>query len=390
MSIAPISALTVSGINIIGKKSNNKQKADNLHVQNETAQNTNNDNGAFKSYFLGSHAVSFGFGVKTNKFVTKEIKDVPCCCCGGKMILPANLDKKANEFAVVKGNALADKIEQDIDFFRTPQKLIMSLTAEQAKIHPEYDLSQAKKAAGKNLKTKTEDYCINSLKKADTLIKATCGEDNLASDLIADEIDYIYEGNIDRMHFTDRLEKYKDKIDPVTYNTVINAAMNIPVDFKEVKNVFSEAIGNSKAVAKNLLEPSIQTIEHVHPRSLGGPDASENFIAECKDCNNKRSNISYIDWLKIHPEFPQKAQVHLEWFQQQLVDGKIDSKYDSWGTDIKKTLSKESNGLIELKVLNSEKIRELREAKKAGQKVIVSDEIKKICEEEEKAEKTAA
>ena len=388
MSIAPISALTVT--TIIGKIPYNKQKSDNSHAQSETNNITNNDNGAYKSYFFGSHAVSFGFGVKTNKFVTKDIADVPCCCCGGKMILPANLDKKANEFAVVKGSALADKIEKDIDYFRTPQKIIMTLAAEQAKIHPEYDLSHAKKAAGKNLKLKTEDYCINSLKKADTLIKATSGENNPVSDLIADEIDYIYEGNIDRLHFTDRLEKFKDKIDPLTYNTVINAAMEIPVDFKEVKNIYSEAIGNSKTIARTLLAPSIQTIEHVHPRSLGGPDASENFIAECKECNNKRSNISYTEWLKIHPEFPDKAQIHVEWFQQQLVDGKIDSRYDSWGTDIKKTLSKESNGLIELKVLNSEKIRELREAKKAGQKVIVSDEIKKICEEEEKAEKTAA
>ena len=387
MSITPVNFINVS--QIINKNTKKEQENTSFVQENNIFnKNNNNDNGAFKSYFLGSHAVSFGFGVKTNKFITKEIDDVPCCCCGGKMILPANLDKKANEFAVVKGSSLADKIENDIDFFRTPQKIIMTLAAEEARRHPEYDLSHAKRAAGKNLRLKTEDYCINSLTKVNTLIKATCGEDNLASDLIADEIDYISEGNIDRMHFTDKLEKFKTEIDPVTYNTVLNAAMNIPVDFKEVKTAFSEAIGNSKTIARTLLTPSIQTIEHVHPRSLGGPDATENFIAECKDCNNKRSNMSYIEWLKVHPEFPQKAQIHVEWFQQQLVDGKIDSKYDSWGTDIKKTLSKESNGMIELRVLNSEKIKELREAKKAGQNVNVGDEIEKLYSEKKTEEAT--
>ena len=99
--------------------------------------------------------------------------------------------------------------------------------------------------------------------------------------------------------------------------------------------------------------------------------------------------MSYAEWLKVHPEYPAKAQKHIEWFQQQVVDGKIDSRYDDYGIDVKATLSKESYGAIELKVLNPEKIKELREAKKAGQEVSVSDEIAKQEAEANKEEKVA-
>ena len=65
----------------------------------------------------------------------------------------------------------------------------------------------------------------------------------------------------------------------------------------------------------------------------------------------------------------------------------IDNRYDDYGVDVKATLSKESFGAIELKVLNPEKIKELREARKAGQEVNVSEEIAK--QEAEKKEEVA-
>jgi len=365
------------------------QKVTNPITEQKKAPEFAPENGALKSYFLGSQAVSFGFGVSTGGFVTKQMDDVPCCCCGGRMVRANQLDSKAREFAGINGEALADKIEADKDFFRTPQRVVMMLAAEEARKHPGYDLTRAKKAAGNNLKGKTEEYCINSLKGSDAIVKATYGEDNPVSKLIANEIGNLSEGKIARIPFTEKLTKLEEKIDPVTYHAVLDAAMDIPASFKDVTDAFASAKGDAKNVAKSLLKPSTQTIEHIHPKSHGGPNATENFIAECKDCNNPRGNMSYSQWLKIHPEYPHKAQEHVEWFQQQIVDGNIDSKYDSWGVDVKKTLSKESNGIIELKVLNAEKIQELRDAKKAGKEVSVSQEIEKLYGEDNE-EKTAA
>jgi hypothetical protein len=391
MAIAPISALNVVSVSSAeSKKVSNPIET----KQPEMKQNTVAEGGALKSYFLGGNAatVSFGgFGVSTGGFITKKIDDVPCCCCGGRMVRASEMNEKAREFQNLKGEALADKIEEDKDFFRTPQRVVMMLAADEARAHGG-DLARAKGAIGKGLKEKTQNYCINSLSEADAVVKAAYGEENPVSKLIASEVENLRGGQIARMPFTEKLNKVAEEsdIDPVTMDTVLDAAMNIPANFDEVKKAYGQANGSPMSIARSLLEPSMQTIEHIHPKSLGGPNATQNFIAECKDCNNPRGNMSYAQWLKVHPEYPSKAQKHIEWFQQQVVDGKIDSRYDDYGTDVKKTLSKESYGAIELKVLNSDKIKELREAKKAGQEVSVSAEIaKQEAENEEKSEEVA-
>lgn len=387
MAIAPVSSVNA----VVTKAVENKKVSTPIAAEKPEVQQLVAEKGALKSYFLGGQAatVAFGgFGVSTGGFITKKMDDVPCCCCGGRMVRANQMENKAREFTGLRGAELADKIEADKDFFRTPQRVVMMLAAEEARAHGG-DLARAKGMAGKGLKEKTQNYCINSLKEADTIVKAAYGEKNPISNLIANEINNLQGGKIARMPFTAKLEKVADSIDPMTYDKVMDAAMNIPASFEEVRKAFGQANGGAQNIARRMLEPSMQTIEHIHPKSLGGPNATQNFIAECKDCNNPRGNMSYAEWLKVHPEYPAKAQKHIEWFQQQVVDGKIDSRYDDYGIDVKATLSKESYGAIELKVLNPEKIKELREAKKAGQEVSVSDEIAKQEAEANKEEKVA-
>ena len=96
------------------------------------------------------------------------------------------------------------------------------------------------------------------------------------------------------------------------------------------------------------------------------------------------------EWLKVHPEYPKNAQKHIEFFQEKMINGEIDSKYDSYPIEVKETLSKESNGRMVLKVLNPERIKELREAKLAGQEVNLQEEIAKAENEEQKKENTQA
>ena len=384
MAIASINSVNaVSTKPVENKKVSNPVVAEKPEVQKKSPEQ-----GALKSYFLGGQAatVSFGgFPVSTGGFITKKIDDVPCCCCGGRMVRTNQMGAKAAEFANIKGEELANKINADKDFFRTPQRVVMMLAAEEARKNPDYDLAQAKNAIGGGLKEKTQNYCINSLKNADVAVKATYGENNPTSKLIAKQIEELNSGKIERKSFTDKLVKQQGNLDPVTYEKVMDAAMNIPQDFSEVRKAYGQANGSAHGIARAMLKQSLQTIEHIHPKSKGGPNATENFIAECGDCNWPRGNSSYMQWLKVHPEYPIKAQHHIEWFQQQIVDGKIGSEYDDYGVDVKQTLSKETNGQINLKVLNPEKISELREARQAGEEINVSEEIARQEQEQEEA-----
>ncbi len=176
------------------------------------------------------------------------------------------------------------------------------------------------------------------------------------------------------------------QIDPIAFDLIINSAKDLPQNDEMARKQFSRIQNqDNHSIFDELLRESTQTIEHVHPHSKGGPNDTDNYLAECGECNHKRGNMSYLKWIKVHPEYPVNAQKHIEWFQQQIVDGKIENRYDDYGTKIKETLSKESNGRMELKVLDKQTIRELRERAQGGERINVSEEIKKQ-EEAEKAQ----
>tara|TARA_Y100001970_G_scaffold136999_1_gene168609 strand:- start:64 stop:342 length:279 start_codon:yes stop_codon:yes gene_type:complete len=40
------------------------------------------------------------------------------------------------------------------------------------------------------------------------------------------------------------------------------------------------------------------TMDHVVPLSQGGKSIKSNLVVACKDCNNKKKNMTTIEWLK--------------------------------------------------------------------------------------------
>ena len=54
----------------------------------------------------------------------------------------------------------------------------------------------------------------------------------------------------------------------------------------------------SDAIGYNVLRPSIVTIEHIQPKSLGGPNELENYALACASDNNNRSNGSLAEFIK--------------------------------------------------------------------------------------------
>lgn len=382
MAITPVSSVTFNPIANVQKNNAVDKKAAPAPVQ---PQNLQQSGDALRSYFLGGKAVSFGFNCSTGSFVTKKMQDVPCCCCGGRMILQKDLNNVAKSFARNSGSKLADKINQDKDYFRSNQGAIAGMIAAEAAKNPRLDARGAVAQIGGNFNNKLQNYCTGVLNSTDKLAKAHLGEENPVSRLIEQEKEKVAKGKIDRISFTEKLAHMSEdgQIDPVSYDVVINSAMQLPQNTEMARKHFNKIQGrDNTGIFNELLKESTQTIEHVHPHSKGGPNDTDNYLAECGECNHPRGNMSYLKWLKVHPEYPVNAQKHIEWFQQQIVNGKIDRKYDDYGTKIKATLSKESNGRMELKVLDKQKIQELRNKASHGQKVDVSEEIEK--QEQEK------
>lgn len=218
-------------------------------------------------------------------------------------------------------------------------------------------------------------------------------EKNPMSQAVSTEIKKVNSGKIQRMPFTEKLESMKGDLTHSQYEKVLDAAMNLPEGMNAVSKIVNKQKGgnSNSAIMDRLLRGALHTAEHVRPKSLGGPNATSNYLGECALCNNPRGNMSYAQWLKVHPEYPIKVQEHIEYVEQKIVDGEIPESYDSYPVDIRETLSKESNGAMVLKVLNPEKIKELREQKLAGKEVNVSEVTKEIYGDnsEKKADEAA-
>jgi hypothetical protein len=69
------------------------------------------------------------------------------------------------------------------------------------------------------------------------------------------------------------------------------------------------------------------TIEHVIPRSLGGPDNIDNIASACSACNNSRGSMSILQCL-VKKRHPLNRKI--------LAKPNLFSKNSSWGCWIKK------------------------------------------------------
>ena len=370
---------------------NNQSKAQDTKVSNPIevkAPAFNDDKGALKSYFLGG--ISFkGHNCSTSNFAFKKIADVPCCCCGDIMLRKQDIYKHEQRLIGPKGDDLVKVINEEEKYLRTAERTACFMFADAVK-GTDKDFAEGIKETEKNLPKYFDKYCKSVL--GETYVKSAeiAGYDAPLSKYIQTTIKGIEKGDaFDRIQFTTMMQGLKGDLSEEDYGKIENVAMNLPENKAAVASIYKKYSEKPGAFAHRMFSTAMTTAEHVHPKSLGGPNNTSNYLAECAACNNPRGNMSYSEWLKVHPEYPRMVQEHIEHVEMRIVNGDVPSNYDIYPTDIKKTLSKESEGRMELVVLSADKLRELREAKKAGKEVDIHAETLALMEqqEKEKAEK---
>ncbi len=45
-------------------------------------------------------------------------------------------------------------------------------------------------------------------------------------------------------------------------------------------------------------EPHELTLDHVHPRSLGGEDLTSNIVCSCHKCNQEKGSLNWLQWMR--------------------------------------------------------------------------------------------
>ncbi len=147
----------------------------------------------------------------------------------------------------------------------------------------------------------------------------------------------MYEGLLNRHG----LEKLKTK--------VFLEVEQIPMDFVTKDSFFVHAKKSNFSDARiinYLLNPSISSFEHIVAQSRGGADDFGNGIVLCVDCNKKRGNQPYPEFIKYHPKMPYNTQKQIDYISNLIATGKTSGALRVWPIKVAETLIQSTNGII--------------------------------------------
>ena len=111
----------------------------------------------------------------------------------------------------------------------------------------------------------------------------------------------------------------------------------IPREENGAEQFFKKHVQSSqKEIISKLVTPATATCEHVVPKSAGGRNNTENYLAQCEECNSNRGDKPFFEWVLANPMFQRNFKNYLEIIAQRLETGEISIKYDSYLSDITK------------------------------------------------------
>ncbi len=377
MAAAPIS--TVS----------NKTQTQKPEAQNVTAPfeaNSSKASQIARNYFMASQMVNpafTGFPCSTSNFRVKELEDMPCTCCGRPMMTNKQIDDFTLKASKASGEGLNQILEDHMKYFRAEEKAIVHYIQKQLKgDYPDADLTSAISRTNPSARQILRDEQADVLRRTSEISKELLGENNPVQNACERELNTTFAtdkaknrqknkagsgagANFDRTNFLTTLVKLEHNkgIEHEKMHHILDVAVQLPESEKIIDKMLTQyGKGNSnERFAHRLIQKAVVTAEHIHPKSKGGPNATNNYMGECQECNGSRGNMSYEEWMKRYPNMPDNIQVHADAVTEEIIKGKIGGNYDDYPVDLKAAVESETEGKVVLTVKNPEEIEKARE-----------------------------
>lgn len=321
-----------------------------------------------RNYFMGAQMVNFtGFPCSTSNFKVKELEDMPCTCCGRPMMT----NKQTDEFALRAGKAVGEDLNQVLEdnmpYFRAEEKAIVHYIQKQTKNMPDATLTTAISRTNADPAQILRDEQIDVLKRTSEKSKELLGEKNIVQGLCERELAKTFGVGINerrrpksgvgsRFNRTDFLSQIVDTEKKGVAHKDVHKILDVAVQLPESEKIISKMLsdyghgGSDVRFAKRLIQKAVVTAEHIHPKSKGGPNATNNYMGECQECNGSRGNMSYDEWMKRYPNMPDNIQVNADAVTEEIIKGKIGGNYDDYPVDLKDAIERETGGKVVLTV----------------------------------------
>ena len=123
----------------------------------------------------------------------------------------------------------------------------------------------------------------------------------------------------------------------------------IPMTYNTKDSFFVHAHNNNYSdfqIISAILKPSVASVEHILPRSKGGPDIVDNTIVLCEHCNSIRGNTEYSEFIQYHPRMPYNTQKQLLQISQYILKGHFQDDLKFYPFNVAKTLEEYTAGRI--------------------------------------------
>lgn len=130
---------------------------------------------------------------------------------------------------------------------------------------------------------------------------------------------------------------------------MISVAENLPTS-KESRSAYILKFVSqpSEKIIYRLLWPTFASVEHIHPRSCGGPDKLSNYGGATTEENSDRKNLEFTKQMKRKPDTKINCQKYIDRLIELANEG-VFSKINlniNYIFDFKKAIQKESKGAI--------------------------------------------
>lgn len=308
----------------------------------------------------------FNKNVSFQKFdpnVIKNMRDMPCLCCGVKMIpyrdYAAKFSLEALSGSCKNAIKLLMQYKQNMHrvervclkkirdaALRTPSKTLQEIVTD---LRPE----ALKKLQTDQLAVMDKIDAVGKKKLPDTLSEKLT---EFLSGQRASIIDESGRERFKRKNFLTKLTAFTEQIpQKKVREQIINIAQRLNTSQNDFNAFIVKYSGRSSAeIEQRLVYPSVKTREHLVARNSidgnRGTNDSSNVSYTCQRCNGEnKGNITLSDWAAAEPRMSRhKAQAYFDFFMEKISQGKIPPEYVATLYRQAQTLINGSGGRIKI------------------------------------------
>ena len=145
----------------------------------------------------------------------------------------------------------------------------------------------------------------------------------------------------------------KDIPDQQLLEKMISIAQKLPTSKQSTSAYILKSLtASSDKIGYRLLWPSIASVEHIYPKSCGGPDLMHNFGGACCRENTERQNIDFMKQLKRCPQTKENCQKYIDKLIE-LANSGVFAKHNinvKYILDFKNTIYRQSRKTLNLDI----------------------------------------